>query len=268
MVRIGLLAFAEETISDEDRVKALLLNMWRYLQEQLRQHMLTYGRITGGHFHDYKEAFFKEHELFLNKFKIMWGRDNYRNYLLAQPKGEEKSAASKVPDSPHSPGSPTAVKASIGSPSLIRRLKATSEARDEDESISGQQALQSASDELLAKKDLMANTLLDRMEESESFSVRTSDDSEYRIAISSDEKFDGGRIQPEDLRRLFLFRPDIAHLVYELLTEERFMDEASAGIEGEGGSAGGDRMNSVLPLIVTLTTHIVDTCRTQLQHHR
>lgn len=242
MVRIGLLAFAEETISDEDRVKALLLNMWRYLQEQLRQHMLTYGRITGGHFHDYKEAFFKEHELFLNKFKVMWGRDNYRNYLLAQPKGapnEEKSTASKVPDSPHSPGSATAVKTSIGSPSLIRRLKATSDSRDADESISGQQTSQSASDELLAKKDLMANTLLDRIEESESFSVRTSDDSEYRIAISSDEKFDGGRILPEDLRRLFLFRPDVAHLVYELLAEERLVDGTSAGIEGEG-PAGGD----------------------------
>lgn len=241
MVRIGLLAFAEETISDEDRVKALLLNMWRYLQEQLRQHMLTYGRITGGHFHDYKEAFFKEHELFLNKFKVMWGRDNYRNYLLVQPKGapnEEKSTASKVPASPHSPGSVTAVKTSIGSPSLIRRLKATSDARDADESISGQQTSQSASDELMAKKDLMANTLLDRIEESESFSVRTSDDSEYRIAIPSDEKFDGGRILPEDLRRLFLFRPDVAHLVYELLVEERLVDGTSAGIvvEGPAGS--------------------------------
>lgn len=239
MVRIGLLAFAEETISDEDRVKALLLNMWRYLQEQLRQHMLTYGRITGGHFHDYKEAFFKEHELFLNKFKVMWGRDNYRNYLLVQPKGasnEEKSTVSKVPDSPHSPGSATVVKTSIGSPSLIRRLKATSDARDAD---SGQQTSQSASDELLAKKDLMANTLLDYIEESESFSVRTRDDSEYRIAITSDEKFDGGRILPEDLRRLFLFRPDVAHLVYELLVEERLVDGTSAGIVGEG-PAGGD----------------------------
>lgn len=249
MVRIGLLAFAEETISDEDRVKALLLNMWRYLQEQLRQHMLTYGRITGGHFHDYKEAFFKEHEPFLNKFKVMWGRDNYRNYLLEQPKGEEKSAAaSKVPDSPHSPGSSTTVTAvkasSIGSPSLIRRLKATSDADavDADESIGGQQtSQQSASDELLTKKDLMANTLLDRLEESESFSVRTSDDSEYRIAISSDEKFDGGRILPEDLRRLFLFRPDVAHLVYELLAEETgLMDGVLAGVEGEGGPTGGD----------------------------
>jgi hypothetical protein len=86
----------------------------------------------------------------------------------------------------------------------------------------------------MAKKDLMANTLLDRIEESESFSVRTSDDSEYRIAIPSDEKFDGGRILPEDLRRLFLFRPDVAHLVYELLVEERLVDGTSAGIVGEG----------------------------------
>jgi len=208
--------------------------------------MLTYGRVSGGHFHDYKEAFFKEHELFLNKFKVMWGRDSYRNYLLAQPRTAftDEKTPSKVPDSLRSPGSLTVVKPSIGSPSLIKRLKATSDARNPDVTSSGQQEASgstsgSISDELLAKKkDLMANTLLDRMEESESFSVRTSDNSEYRIAISSDEKFDGGRIQPVDLRRLFLFRPDVAHLVHELLTEELLLDGAPVRIEREGQVGG------------------------------
>jgi hypothetical protein len=50
-------------VSNEDKVKGLLLNMWRYSQELLGAHMLEYGTLQGGGFNTSKEELLRSVEV-------------------------------------------------------------------------------------------------------------------------------------------------------------------------------------------------------------
>jgi hypothetical protein len=50
-------------VSNEDKVKGLLLNIWRYGQELLGAHMLEYGTLHGGGFNTSKEELLRSVEV-------------------------------------------------------------------------------------------------------------------------------------------------------------------------------------------------------------
>ena len=50
-------------MSPEDKVKGLLLNMWRYSQELLGAHMQEYGTLLGGGFNTHKEELLRSLEV-------------------------------------------------------------------------------------------------------------------------------------------------------------------------------------------------------------
>lgn len=251
------------------------------MQEELRQHMLQYGTINGGSFHDYKEAFFRESEMFLNKFKSIWMKDGYRNYLVNTSESSIhtiksspiKNTSNNVPTTTTSNTITTPIKKTykdddvintsvlnsssyvgnnhtssnkkkiIRTSSLMRRLKGVEVDNHIDDSndISNINILDNSSNnvkindnvsmksntisdigtvsEMRTKKDTLINSLLDKIEESESFVVKDSSNSEYRIVISSKESFDGGRITPIDLRKLFIHKPDLAAVIYDTMVD-------------------------------------------------
>ena len=55
-------------MSNEDKVKALLMNMWRYSQELLGAHMLDYGTLHGGGFNTAKEELLRSTEVSATTF--------------------------------------------------------------------------------------------------------------------------------------------------------------------------------------------------------
>jgi len=64
IVRIALRAFQNLSgVSAEDKVKGLLLNMWRYSQEMLGAHMQEYGTLRGGGFNTHKEELLRSVEV-------------------------------------------------------------------------------------------------------------------------------------------------------------------------------------------------------------
>lgn len=64
IVRIALRAFQNLSgVSAEDKVKGLLLNMWRYSQEMLGAHMQEYGTLLGGGFNTHKEELLRSVEV-------------------------------------------------------------------------------------------------------------------------------------------------------------------------------------------------------------
>jgi hypothetical protein len=54
---------AASQVSNEDKVKGLLLNIWRYGQELLGAHMLEYGTLHGGGFNTSKEELLRSVEV-------------------------------------------------------------------------------------------------------------------------------------------------------------------------------------------------------------
>jgi hypothetical protein len=67
LVRIAFLAFNSNpktsVLSNEDKVKGLLLNIWRYTQELLGSHMQEYGTLHGGGFNTAKEELLRSVEV-------------------------------------------------------------------------------------------------------------------------------------------------------------------------------------------------------------
>eukprot|EP00597_Dinobryon_sp_UTEXLB2267_P007803 CAMPEP_0170097076 /NCGR_PEP_ID=MMETSP0019_2-20121128/28993_1 /TAXON_ID=98059 /ORGANISM="Dinobryon sp., Strain UTEXLB2267" /LENGTH=476 /DNA_ID=CAMNT_0010319243 /DNA_START=1605 /DNA_END=3032 /DNA_ORIENTATION=- len=101
IVRSALKAFqAYEEMTSDQKLKELLLHMWRHTQSNSHDHMLGYGTLQGGGFNTHKGSLLKVSQLFSEKFTAAWAKDEYRDYLVApvsfsSPQG--KAAAALIP---------------------------------------------------------------------------------------------------------------------------------------------------------------------------
>ena len=80
--------------------------------------------------------------------------------------------------------------------------------------------------EIQTTKEKLLSTLHEHTEESENFVVTASDGGQFRIMIGDKHKFgERGRINPIQLKRLFLHKPDIAEILYDTMVEEGIVVE-------------------------------------------
>jgi len=304
LVRIALLAFKDVAVSNENKVKGLFLNLWRYMQELLGAHMMEYGTIAGGGFNTYKEELLNSVEAFSSKFKTIWAKDEYRNYVdpkesqaeeeqgvMASLNAEHEknlaywnpasrissnksvSASGSAPllsraaaqrkgkhggniSSKHSTRSPSKAAAGGGgggggksvspspSSSLLSKLKGGGGAgglgggdySDTASVRSGRSAGTSRSgatgtvaetiSELRSVQERLLSTLHDNVEEQDNFVIKASDDGLFRVLVDDNDSFGlDGRIKARDLKRLFLYKPDVAAILYDCMVEEEIVVE-------------------------------------------
>eukprot|EP01035_Chromulina_nebulosa_P027576 gene27576-36285_t len=80
IVRCALQAFKEHmALTSDQKVKELLLHMWRHTQADTQSHMRGYGTLQGGGFNTHKGTLLKT---FSEKFTVAWAKDDYRDYLV------------------------------------------------------------------------------------------------------------------------------------------------------------------------------------------
>ena len=74
--------------------------------------------------------------------------------------------------------------------------------------------------EIRSNKEKLLNTLHERTEDSESFVVTTSDGGQFRVMVSDTDSLAEGKVVPGDLRRLLLYKPELAAVLYDTMVEE------------------------------------------------
>lgn len=80
--------------------------------------------------------------------------------------------------------------------------------------------------EIQTTKEKLLSTLHERTEESENFVVTASDGGQFRIMMGNKVKFgEHNRLHPVQLKKLFLYKPDIAEILYDTLVEEGIVVE-------------------------------------------
>ena len=74
--------------------------------------------------------------------------------------------------------------------------------------------------EIRSNKEKLLNTLHERTEDSESFVVTTADGGQFRVMVSDTDSLAEGKVVPGDLRRLLLYKPELAAVLYDTMVEE------------------------------------------------
>ena len=74
--------------------------------------------------------------------------------------------------------------------------------------------------EIRSNKEKLLNTLHERTEDSESFVVTTADGGQFRVMVSDTDSLAEGKVVPGDLRRLLLYKPELAAVLYDTMVED------------------------------------------------
>mmetsp|Transcript_6826 Transcript_6826/g.6130 ORF Transcript_6826/g.6130 Transcript_6826/m.6130 type:complete len:441 (+) Transcript_6826:27-1349(+) len=183
LVRCALVAYKSyNEITIEDKVKAMFLNIWRHLQNTVKDQTAVYGTVIGGGFSNSKGGLQKGAQILNDKFVALWGKDNHIDYL------EKKTvprfiAAATDPTNERSTNVINTLlgKLSVNNKNPSNKLQNTTNKSKIDNNYTGQS---------------------------------------FILDIEEFDDMGDPRIKPLELKRLLQRRPDIAMILYDCIKEE------------------------------------------------
>eukprot|EP01038_Epipyxis_sp_PR26KG_P014795 gene14795-19879_t len=225
-VRCALVAFKSKTeITTENKVKGLLLYVWKYLQNTVTDHMTGYGTMSGGGFNAYKGRLIKGAQMLNERFVSAWTKDEYKDYV------ESSSKMSSPVKSPQK-------KQNLQSSLSLQSQQLSSDNNNSNNNTSFLGKILSDTNAIITNKPLSIptnnnnkskqkdyfNLIHDNVEKKDMFSVYASDGLLINIMINNDDDLHDNRIKHSDLRKLLYNRPDLAELLYECVCENENND--------------------------------------------
>eukprot|EP01035_Chromulina_nebulosa_P018836 gene18836-24621_t len=182
LVRCALVAYKNyNEITIEDKAKAMFLNIWRHLQNTVKDQTALYGTVIGGGFSNSKGGLQKGAQILNDKFVALWGKDNHIDYL-------EKKI---VPRFIAAATDPTNERSTNVINTLLGKLSVNNK--------------NPSNNLITSNKDSKGDNYAGQS---------------FILDIEEFDDMGDPRIKPLELKRLLQRRPDIAMILYDCIKEE------------------------------------------------
>lgn len=198
----------------------MFLCVWRHIQSNMQQQLVTYNGIGGGFYLGHTGGFVRGAQMFNERFIALWSKDNYLDYLEGKVTAEmdtstqgsnvissllgnmSLSSSSSLQGASSPMRSPSSINPDSGS-----KKKRTTSTLSEKSTTTRSPKLSMASSQISISNSQIS-TVSNKIPSQN-----------IKFEIDDEDDLGDARIKPADLRKLLAARPDIAEILYSYIKE-------------------------------------------------